>query len=224
MTDGTNEVTLSSSSAPNQIGVPPSSARWLREPRKSDAAAIHRLISDCPPLDLNSVYTYLLLSEHFSPTCVVAGTDESMEGFISGYIRPDQPNVLFVWQVAVHADARGTGLAGRMLAELLQRDHLSAVEYIETTVGPENRASRAMFASLARNLLAPLKEKPLFERGHFGAQGHEDEPLLRIGPFQTARLTSSSLEAQKISPEAPTEHFDSEKIVMHSASQPGEEI
>src|SRR3546814_10843028 len=43
-------------------------ATWARMPHKTDASGIHRLISECPPLDLNSVYTYLLLSEHFSRT------------------------------------------------------------------------------------------------------------------------------------------------------------
>ncbi len=30
-----------------------------------DGAVIHRLVADCPPLDLNTVYAYLLLCEHF---------------------------------------------------------------------------------------------------------------------------------------------------------------
>ena len=198
MKDCASDLTLLSSSAPQSTGASPSSARWLRQPRKTDAAAIHRLIADCPPLDLNSLYTYLLLSEHFSRTCVLAGSGESIDGFISGYIPPGRPKVLFIWQVAVHADARGIGLASQMLDQLLRRTHISAVEYIETTVSPGNLASRAMFASLARNLLAPLNETPLFERRHFGAQGHEDEPLICIGPF---RLASPPLEPPQLGEE-----------------------
>lgn len=155
----------------------------LRMPRPSDGPAIHRLIADCPPLDLNSVYTYLLLSEHFSPTCVLADTPDGLQGFISAYVPPAQPAVLFVWQMAVHHEARGKGLAGRMLRELLSRPGSSATQYIETTVGPGNIASRGVFASLARDLKAPVSETPLFRQGLFGPHGHEDEPLLRIGPF-----------------------------------------
>jgi L-2,4-diaminobutyric acid acetyltransferase len=154
-------------------------------PRKTDAAAIHRLISECPPLDLNSVYTYLLLTEHFPQTCIVAGCEDTIDGFVSAYIPPDQADTLFVWQVAVHERARGLGLARRMLKELLQRSGLEAVQYVETTVGPDNTASRGMFAGLARQMAAPVHEEPCFRPELFGAESHEDEPLLRIGPFGT---------------------------------------
>src|SRR3546814_7464641 len=93
-------------------------------PHKTDASGIHRLISECPPLDLNSVYTYLLLSEHFSRTCIVAGRGDTLDGFVSAYLPPERPGTLFVWQVAVHARARGQGLARFMLTELLQRPGL----------------------------------------------------------------------------------------------------
>lgn len=161
----------------------PDASVVLRMPRPADGPAIHDLIADCPPLDLNSVYTYLLLSEHFSQTCVAAVTPDGLQGFVSAYVPPARPVVVFVWQMAVHHGARGQGLAALMLKELLSRPGLSAIQYIETTVGPGNIASRGVFASLARNLKAPMRETPLFRQGLFGAQGHEDEPLLRIGPF-----------------------------------------
>ena len=91
--------------------------------------------------------------------------------------------MLFVWQVAVHRQARGNGLGGRMLRHLLQRPGLGHIQYIETTVGPGNMASRRMFAGLARSLRTPLVESRLFDRDLFGPHEHEDEPLLRIGPL-----------------------------------------
>ncbi|MCC2597504.1 diaminobutyrate acetyltransferase [Pusillimonas sp. MFBS29] len=160
----------------------------MRQPHKADAADIHRLISECPPLDLNSVYTYLLLSEYFGATCVLAGDNDTLLGFVSGYVPPERPDTLFVWQVAVHERARGQSLGRRMLQSLLQRPALAHIQYLETTVGPDNRASRAMFGGLARKLLAPVNEQPLFERHMFGEHAHEDEPLLRIGPFTSTSL------------------------------------
>src|SRR3546814_6553654 len=106
-------------------------ATWARMPHKTDASGIHRLISECPPLDLNSVYTYLLLSEHFSRTCIVAGRGDTLDGFVSAYLPPERPGTLFVWQVAVHARARGQGMPRFMLTELLQRRGLAAIPYIE---------------------------------------------------------------------------------------------
>ncbi|MGB3287945.1 MAG: diaminobutyrate acetyltransferase [Burkholderiaceae bacterium] len=165
-------------------------SRWIRAPRKTDAAAIHRLISECPPLDLNSVYTYLLLCEHFPQTCIVAGSGApdgyTLDAFISAYLPPERPKTLFVWQVAVHERARGHGLARQLLRELLRRPGLDAIQYIETTVGPDNAASRGMFTGLARQLHAQVREESCFPPELFGAHSHEDEPLLRIGPFGAA--------------------------------------
>lgn len=158
----------------------------MRPPDNGDAASIHRLISECPPLDLNSVYAYLLLTEHHSSTCIVAGAGENLNGFISAYFIPERPDTLFVWQVAVHPRARGQALARRMLEALLRRPALGAAQYLETTVGLENDASRRTFAALADGLSAPLRELPLFEPTLFGEQSHESEPLLRIGPFRVS--------------------------------------
>lgn len=152
----------------------------LRLPGKQDGYGIHQLISQCPPLDLNSIYTYLLLCEHFSSTCVVAENDGRIDGFVSGYFRPDQPDVLFVWQVAVRKEARGTGLGQRMLSALLDRPGVTTAHYLETTVGPDNAPSRGMFHALAKARGATVTESALFDSGLFGPSGHEDERLIRI--------------------------------------------
>lgn len=160
----------------------------LRAPVKQDGHAIHQLIKHCPPLDLNSVYTYLLLCEHFSQTCVVAKMDDRVVGFVSAYIHPEKDDVLFVWQVAVHEQARGTGLGQHMLQALLIRPVLKAVRYLETTVGPDNVPSRRMFHGLATDHSAPVHESALFESALFGPEGHDDERLMRIGPITSEKI------------------------------------
>lgn len=155
----------------------------LRAPTKADAFAIHGLIKQCPPLDLNSIYTYLLLSEHFAQTCVIAESSTEPDGFISAYIPPHKPDVLFIWQVAVHQRARGRSLGRRMLIELLKRPQVRHIKFIETTVGPDNAASRGMFAGLARQLHTDVSESSFFDSHLFGDSGHEDERLIRLGPF-----------------------------------------
>jgi L-2,4-diaminobutyric acid acetyltransferase len=154
-----------------------------------DGAAIHRLISECPPLDLNSVYAYLLLCEHFRDTCVVAESGGgSIDGFVSAYIPPSAPHLLFVWQVAVHDRARGQRLARAMLHHLLRRPGLAHVRHLETTVGPDNQPSRRTFGGLASDLGAHLAEQPFFNRQLFGHADHDDEMLLKIGPFASTPL------------------------------------
>src|SRR5690625_1261392 len=86
--------------APGQsrTNVAGSDSLLLRSPVKEDGRFIHQLIRQCPPLDLNSIYTYLLLCEHFSQTCVVAEIDGRICGFVSAYRHPERTDVLFVWQ------------------------------------------------------------------------------------------------------------------------------
>ena len=156
------------------------------QPDINDGAEIYQLIKSCPPLDLNSNYVYLLLCAHFAQSCIIVRKQHQLVGFISAYIHPQKPHTLFVWQVAVHKDARGLGLAAQMVDQLLQRPALQQVRYVETTVDPENDASRRLFEKVAQNYRAPLQETPFFEAHHFVEP--QVEPLLCIGPLQKNTL------------------------------------
>lgn len=148
---------------------------------------IDELVGACPPLDTNSRYLYLLLCHHFAKTCTVARDGGRLVGFLSGYRVPDHPEVLFVWQIAVHADARGHGLAGRMIQDVLDREGSSDIRYIDATVSPSNKASTRVFERLAEGLDAAFDRQPLFERVHFGGADHESEDLIRVGPFHLSK-------------------------------------
>lgn len=156
----------------------------LSTPRVGDGAAIHRLVAACPPLDLNSVYAYLLLCAHFPETCVRAARGEETVGFVSAYRPPREPAVLFVWQVAVAAAERGRGLGRRMLRALLARPAAAQCTYLETTVSPSNAPSLTMFHRLAEELRAPVETRTMFEKADFGDAPHEPETLIRIGPYR----------------------------------------
>src|SRR6056297_351369 len=82
----------------------------LRIPSAVDGPALHELIAACPPLDQNSRYCNLLQVSYFARTAVVAELDGEIVGSITGFIKPDDPATLFIWQVAVHERARGRAL------------------------------------------------------------------------------------------------------------------
>ncbi len=178
----TTSQTQSQSSHAGVVGT--DETHTLRLPVRQDGYAIWQLISQCPPLDLNSVYSYLLLCEHFRHTCVVADAAGHINGFVSAYLPPEKKDTLFIWQVAVHERGRGQGLGQRMLQSLLQRPELAHIKYLETTVGPDNAASRRMFAAVARTQGTSIDESPLFEPELFGSEAHDDERLLKIGPLR----------------------------------------
>ena len=155
----------------------------IRKPNASDGLEIHQLIANSPPLDLNSVYSYYLLSDHFSDSCVVAESQGRVVGFLSAYRLPQRPETLFVWQVAVGETARGNGLAGQMLAHLLERPKCQHVRWLETTITESNQGSWALFRSMASKFGAELTSSMLFDRHTHFDDAHESELLVRIGPL-----------------------------------------
>jgi len=161
----------------------------LRSPRISDAARIWEIVRDSQVLDLNTSYAYLLWCRDFAASSVVAEVDGRVGGFITGYLRPDSPSTVFVWQVAVDADQRGRGLGVAMLDHLVDavttdngNNKGSGVRELETTVSPDNTASVAMFASLARRRGAEMTKSSLFEPDVF-PDSHAAEDLYRIAPL-----------------------------------------
>lgn len=164
-------------------GVPRAGTVTLRMPTAEDGRRVHALVRASQPLDENSLYCNLLQCTHFAKTSIAAVAGGALVGFISGYIVPDRAQTLFIWQVAVSAQARGRGLGKRMLGGLLQRPQMAGIDYIETTITPGNDASWGLFRSFAKQYNAAVAESVLFEsHRHFGG-GHKDEHLLRIGPL-----------------------------------------
>jgi L-2,4-diaminobutyric acid acetyltransferase len=126
--------------------------------------------------------------EVFGETSIVAfeeEVDKEPVGFISGFIHPEKPDTLFIWQVVVHESTRGQGLATRMLNELLEREGCSDVEYIEATVGTSNIPSNNLFIGIARNFHANYRISRYFDSEDFpeDEEEHEAELLYRIGPI-----------------------------------------
>lgn len=155
----------------------------LRPPVLEDGKAVHELIQRCPPLDVNSSYNYFLLCSHFRDTCVVAEANDRIIGFLSAYRIPSRPDTLFVWQVAVDETARGLGLAGRMLEQVAERPECAGIRTLETTISPSNLSSRRVFERFAEKHQAKSGESTFLEARHFGAEAHDDERLISIGPW-----------------------------------------
>jgi L-2,4-diaminobutyric acid acetyltransferase len=167
-------------------GAPTTASYLFREPTAADGRAVWQLIADCRPLDPNSLYCNLLQCTHFAETCILAEQGGQIRGWISAYRPPTDPQTLFIWQVAIHCEARGRGLASALIKELLERDAVRDIRQLAATVTPDNTASWALFRSLADSLDAPLTSEEHFEREqHFGGR-HQSEYMLTIGPWYAA--------------------------------------
>ncbi len=164
--------------------IPTKTKFHFRKPTKDDGAAVWNLINEMGVLDLNSSYSYIMWCEIFAETSIVAERDGETVGFISGFIHPDTPNTLFIWQVAVNQSERGQGLGTKMLFQLLNRDYREPVQYLEATVSPSNTPSNHLFWGLSRKLDSNCVISDYILSEDFPEAGHEDELLFRIGPIQ----------------------------------------
>ena len=158
----------------------------LREPTAKDGPRVTQLIADCPPLDTNSAYCNLLQCTDFADTCILAERDQQLLGWISAYRPPSEPEVLFIWQVAVAHAGRGQGLAGRMLDELLQRPSAAGVTSLTTTVTEDNTASWGLFEAFARRHEATVERTARFCRDKHFSGSHDTEFEARIAPLKPA--------------------------------------
>lgn len=159
----------------------------LRNPGVEDAAPIWRLVRDSGTLDLNSPYAYLLLCRHHHRTSVVAEEAGRMVGFVTAYVPPGSPDVVFVWQICVAASHRRRHVGRRMIRRLLEQS--PEARFLECTVTPSNVASLRLFHAVSSDHGTGIDVLPGFPAESFPGEGtgHEREDLLRIGP-----LTASS--------------------------------
>lgn len=145
-----------------------------------------RLVQSTGTLELNSPYFYLLWATEFGDTSLIAEADGQPVGLIVGFHPPQQPESAFVWQVGVLPSHRGQGLGLKMLQAWKQLPANAACRWVTATVAPDNRASMALFHSLAKASDTECVSRPHFTADQFPVD-HPAEPLLRVGPFPRAK-------------------------------------
>ncbi len=157
----------------------------IRNVRRSDAEQIWGLARGSDALDTNSFYAYLLLCTRFRDTCFAAVSGEDVKGFVTGFVPPEAPGHLFVWQLYVSPELRGRGWARTLLSRLV-RSLSHAPEYVEATIAPSNAASLRTFTALARELGAHIRSAPYLADHDFPVDGgeHEAENLITVGPIR----------------------------------------
>lgn len=155
----------------------------FRTPSIEDGAEIWKMVDETAALDDNSAYAYFMACRNFAATSVVAEAGDDLAGMVTAYPLPDDPQILFVWQVNVRDKYQGQGLSVRMLKEIMKREDCQSVRWIETTVAPGNEASEAMFRRIAADLNADINVKEVYGDELFPDGEHKVERLFVIGPI-----------------------------------------
>lgn len=158
----------------------------FRTPTSRDGASVFRLVERVGNLERNTCYAYVLLCHDFGNTCMLAEDQGALVGFVIAYRPPARQDEVFVWQVGVAPEARGTGLGGRLLEEVLRAPGCEGVRYLTATVSPDNTASLHLFRGVARRRAVPFEIGPGFSADLF-VGSHEAEDFVRIGPLSTPK-------------------------------------
>lgn len=152
----------------------------LRQPTVEDGGELWRMAGESQTLDVNTSYAYLLWCRDFGNTSLIAEIDGDPAGFVTGYVRPESPHTLMIWQVAVDAAHRGRGLARTLLDGVV--DRVPQINRMETTITDDNEASIALFSSFASHRGARIRRHDLFGDEHF-PDDHDAERLYTIDPL-----------------------------------------
>lgn len=160
----------------------------FRTPVVADGHRMWEIARDTGVLDLNSTYAYVLWAREFSRSSVVVEVDGTVVGFVTGFIRPEEPDTVFVWQVGVEANQRGKRLAARLINALFELCG-PAIVRLRTTISPDNEASQKLFSSVARDRGMQLRTEAYLAAADLG-EGHEPEDLYTIAAANDPLITA----------------------------------
>ena len=151
----------------------------FRNPTIDDAAEMWQIAKDTS-LDLNSSYSYLMMAELFSETCIVVEHNSKIVAFVTGFEFKKTPDTLFIWQVAVLPKFRKEKLAQRMIQQLVTNTNS---KYVQATIEEANVASFSLFESIAKKFETKFQKEVGFEEEYF-PDDHNSETLIRVGPIK----------------------------------------
>lgn len=168
-------------------------------PNKRDGKEVYQLIKSCPPLDVNSKYAYFLLCDHFADSSIIVrdtANSDKIVGFIGGYRKPNEPETLFVWQIAVSEECRGQKLSHMMLERLLQVHNPVTIENVEATFTPSNKASYHFFNNFGTAKGGQVVVDDYLDESDFaeGSSTHEAEKRIKLYQINTSVVSKTKAE------------------------------
>lgn len=113
-----------------------------------DPPAVHRLAGECENLVQHPVHVYRILQQYFGDGFFLARDGDELLGFTHGFRSQVDPDLFFLWQVAVGPDARRRGVAQKLTRRLMEHAAELGCPRFRATVEPANTASCGLFESL----------------------------------------------------------------------------
>lgn len=152
-------------------------------PKAKDGNDMWKLVKGNEDLDLNSSYSYFLVSKLFSDRCIIVkdtSNGNKIVGFIMGFVFAEEPETYFIWQISVVKEYRKQGIGKELIERVLQTNE--DVKYIKGTVSQDNESYHKVLNAIAEKYNTWMSKKASFSDDQF-PEGHEDEDLILIGPI-----------------------------------------
>jgi L-2,4-diaminobutyric acid acetyltransferase len=133
----------------------------IRAPRLDDIAGIITVVRTCGPfLTAHASYIYWMDIHLFCKTCAVAEVNDELVGWCS--VRPVSDGRYFLHQLGVAPCARGRGLAGMLVTDLLKKLRVQqpGMFELEFTVDRKNGVMLGLFQTIADRAGMRLQKKP----------------------------------------------------------------
>nr|WP_163502630.1 GNAT family N-acetyltransferase [Halomonas socia] len=130
-----------------------------RHPSLEDAHEIYQLAKSTDQLDRYPEYFYLLWCRDFKGTSLIAKKDHVLAGFIIGYIRPEDPATLLIWQQAMSPKILNRGTGVRMLYYLTKKCVSNGTRFIEATIDPKNQPAERTLLGISKKFNTKIKKR-----------------------------------------------------------------
>ncbi|MCE8027711.1 diaminobutyrate acetyltransferase [Halomonas daqingensis] len=154
----------------------------FKQPTIHDAKDMYHLACETTQLDRYPEYFYLLWCRDFQETSLIAKKDGDLIGFVIGYIRPDFPSTLLIWQQATQKSVINRGLGVRLLNDLICRCKDRGVDFVEATIDPCNYTAERTLLGISKMHRTSMEKAVIFEQKHFSVE-HHAEMLVKVGPL-----------------------------------------
>lgn len=131
----------------------------IRPMKEKDIAQIRELVSFCKPLDLHTAFTYWILSEYFSNTCLVLEDKASIVGYTAGLKSSAKKGIFYLWQIGLMPEYRGKGFFDLLLDKVIGEIKKMGCHFLEFSVLSDNYQSINAFSRYAKNKGLPIKKR-----------------------------------------------------------------
>lgn len=115
----------------------------FRHVDENDASLLHELAKKSPPLDVHTVYTYWVICNFFSKSCIIVEDNGIPFAYI---IAIENDDTVFIWQICILEQYRGKRISA-LLIDFICKYAETKRKIVSVSIDKENIASNSAFQS-----------------------------------------------------------------------------